>query len=368
MGRMGQPPLVVVSAHTVAELAKCALVPIRCETLVVANAERSRTKGSCAQELSCWKTFRKHQIKKHSGKRRAHNGGIIYVCRLNKCSAANHNSSDALKAHIELSHMKSVSLPCPFANCKPTIPSFGRPTQYNMFIKEKDLVAHLESHHADLIGCELDLRDKRLLPSWQPRPPLNPSPPPDLPLGVIPTATFRLEWLPPCIIRSPVWFERLEADAESVPVSSLALPPTPVPHPHTPKIPGGRHRLLRSPARLPSSPDPASPQAESQYDYDFDDLIVVRYDSDTGTLDPPEMLFAPYYVVQPSAERCEDVHALPMGEVPLRALPPPPASIFHEALKKQVFAQYALGESAATDSLALDGRPAISLSTTPTPA
>ncbi|KAJ6538567.1 hypothetical protein DFH09DRAFT_1283379 [Mycena vulgaris] len=336
-----RPSEVVVSAQTVVTLAKYALVPIRCEAMVAANADGSGAKAPCGQELSCWKSFFKHQIKKHTSKRRSHNGAA-YTCRLNKCSALKeHHSSEALKAHVELSHMKSVFLPCPFANCTPHIPDFGRPAKYNLFLKEKDLIGHLHLHHADLIGCELDVRCDKLLPSWEPRPPMRPlRAPPDLPTGIVPTATFRIEALAPRTIRGPGWFFRA-TESDSAPSSSLAPPSTPLAH--TPKTPAGRRRLLRSPAAPSSAPDHAA-----EPEHDFDDLESLGFDESTGTMHPAA-LGPPHFVLRRAAERCELVRPLPMGEIPLRERPPPPTSIFHEALRQQVFAQYALGESAAAD-------------------
>ncbi|KAJ7498678.1 hypothetical protein FB451DRAFT_1358167 [Mycena latifolia] len=351
MGRPA-PATVTVSAQTVADLAKGALVPIRCEVPVSPQADGGGVPVPCAQELSCWKAFYKHQVKKHSSKRKMHNGEIAYVCRLNKCSAKSHLSSAAFKTHVELSHMKNISLPCPFSNCAPLFPAFGRPTLYNTFLKEKDLIAHLEFHHADLIGCELDLRSEKLLPSWKPRPPIRPLPlPPPLPSGLVLTASLRLDELPPRIIRAPTWFERLEAaEADSTPSNSLApssslAPPTSTPQAHTPKTPTGRHRLLRYPAAHVSSP----PDPEPGLLYDFDELPEIKYTDDEACRKcPAPPLGAPDFVVQ-RAERCALVRALPMREAPMPERPPPPKSIFIEALRQQVFAQYADGESAAAD-------------------
>lgn len=278
----------------------------------------------------------------------------MYVCGLNKCSAKQHNSSEALKSHVELSHMKGNTLPCPFANCEPHIPEFGRRDEFNMFLRERDLVGHLHRCHEDLIGREIDLHSELLLPRWEPRPPIRPLPaPPDLPTHTIPTATFRLEHLSPRLISSSAWFIHLESDRNLEAASarhSLAPPPTPTPTPMptptpVPRTPAtGRRRLLRSPATPASSSPPAH---TFETEYDFDDLPDVRYNFDTVTMSPAGILAPPHFVVR----RTDTVpRALPMSEVPLRPRPPPPTSIFHEALRQQVFAQYALGESAATDA------------------
>ncbi|KAJ7129416.1 hypothetical protein C8R44DRAFT_978809 [Mycena epipterygia] len=353
---MGRSSKVVVSAQTVVELAKYTLIPIRCEAPVKAVDGSVKP---CMQDLNCWHLYHKHQVVKHSSKRKMHGGGITYVCGLNKCSAKLHNSSEALKTHVKLSHMKGNTLPCPFANCEPHIPEFGRRDEFNMFLRERDLVAHLRRCHEDLIGCEIDLHSELLLPTWEPRLPIRPLPaPPDLPTHTIPTATFRLEHLLPRRIYSPAWFIHLESDRNLEAVSarhSLALPPTPTPTPMptptpVPRTPAtGRRRLLRSPVTAASSSPPAH---AFETEYDFDDLPEVRYNSGTGILSPAGILAPPHFVVTrtDAAPHAELVRALPMREVPLRPRPPPPTSIFHNALRQQVFAQYALGESAATDA------------------
>ncbi|KAJ7721181.1 hypothetical protein DFH07DRAFT_302942 [Mycena maculata] len=357
---MGRPDKVIVSAETVVELAMCALVPIRCEVPVPLGPDDKRTQP-CAQELSCWKSFYKHSIKKHSSKRKAQaHGPLLYHCGLNKCSAKMHSTSKAFRMHVETSHMKNVPFPCPFANCVPPIPQFGRAASHHKFMRERDLVGHLKLNHSDLIGCELDVRDwEKLLPSWEPRPPVRPLPvPPDLPSRVVPTVSLRLETVKPRDIRSVGWLARAEVEAaesqsqsQSQDTDTRAPSFTPVHIPATPgaKTPGGRRRLQR-PTLAPSSPD-----RNTDLDYHFADLSTVFYDATTGGMQPGGILGPPHFVVQPVdvRMRVDLVSALPMREPPVRPALPPPTSIFHEALRKQVYAQYALGEEAATDSLAV---------------
>lgn len=282
--------------------------------------------------------------------------GIHYHCGLNKCSAKQHSSLKAFNLHVETSHMKNVPLPCPFANCVPALPQFGRPARYYTFNRERELIGHLNADHADLLGCELDVRDsEKLLPSWEPRPPIRPLPaPPDLPSGTVSTASFRLEYVKPRDIRSWGWLARVEAEAESTSTSTnfLAPPSTPIPMPLTPvpKTPGGRRRLLHSPATQLGPPD-----GNTELEYDFADFDSVHYDVATRGMLPANIIAPPHFVVQPvgAGAGVELVHAPQMREVPVRERPPPPTSIFHEALRQQVYAQYASGEEAATDSFAI---------------
>lgn len=264
--------------------------------------------------------------------------------------------------------MKNVPLPCPFANCRPVIPDFGRPTGHNTFLRERDLIAHLEGQHSDLVGSKLDPRSELLLPSWEPRPPILPlAMPPDLPMGKIPRASFRLE--EPRKMESG-WFSRVTADRASTSTNRLAPPLTRVPTPSltliplTPKTPAGRRPLL---------PNPSITSVLSEHDsepqYDLADLPDVVYDADTGGMARLETTargfgrFHPYqsakvpidiapprFAVRRVSDRAELVRPLRMPQAPMPEAPPPPTSIFYEELRQQVYTQYALGEDAASDS------------------
>ncbi|KAF7352583.1 hypothetical protein MVEN_01223800 [Mycena venus] len=377
MGR--SPTKVVITADTVVDLAKSALVPIRCDALMPSKpgATGASTTTSCAQELNSWRLLLRHQYKKHSSKRKG--AAFPYTCGLSRCSAHLHQSLDALKNHVEMSHMKNVSLPCPFTNCKPHVYDFGRPMQHNMFSKEKDLIAHLEQDHSELIGRELDLCSDLLLPSWEPRPPVRLlAPPPDLPFGKIPMAKLRLEGITPRRMR-PGLFPRVDADGASSSSNRLAPPPltrTPTPSltliPATPKTPSSRRPLLPTSSVISI----ASTERESEPQYDCVDLPVVNVDPHTGAmaryesearnllnfhLHPHHVNRVPIVdILAPSSivvrkldaefDRAELARALPMPQAPMAELPPPPTPIFYEALRHQVFADYAKGEGAVSDS------------------
>ncbi|KAJ7044584.1 hypothetical protein C8F04DRAFT_1068814 [Mycena alexandri] len=350
MGRT--PTKVVVSAQTVIELSKSTLVcTIRCDALVPIRVEDGTGKrAQCNQEIGSWKLFFKHQLKhchvtKHKGKK-------VYECRLSRCSAKLHESAEALKKHIESSHMKQP-FPCPFANCRPPIPEYGRAmSSVNMFLRKQDLVGHLQLNHSDLLGSELDLRSERLLPSWEPRPPMRPLPaPPDLPSTVL-SVSLRMIVDPPPIIPSG-WFAHVDVNGASS--SRFAPPPTQAPTPWlfplgTPKTPigrtpDGRRGLLSRTSSLimrSSSPEHDDPQ------YDFSDIAPAHYSDAIRGMDPEEVMRAPYFFVQHVEEDLsmwpDMVRAPPLRQFPVLEAPPPRTSIFHEALKQQVFAQYAQGQ------------------------
>ncbi|KAJ6607202.1 hypothetical protein B0H10DRAFT_563532 [Mycena sp. CBHHK59/15] len=179
--RVGKPirSKVTVSAESIVDLSKSAVVPLKCDAMVLSDREGAMV--MCGQELCCWKALYKHQLK-HCGIRKTQNGGINYTCRLSKCSAKIHTTYSSFKSHVELSHMKNISLPCPFTNCAPVIPDFGRPAMFNTFGRPRDLITHVEDLHPNLLGSELDMHSDILLPRWEPHRPARPLPvPPALP-------------------------------------------------------------------------------------------------------------------------------------------------------------------------------------------
>ncbi|KAJ7118045.1 hypothetical protein C8R46DRAFT_1365218 [Mycena filopes] len=359
MGRTTTPTTpVVISAETVVELSRNALLvsTIRCDAPIsIPQEDGTERRGTCGQEIGSWKMFFRHQLKKHCRiTKQKTTRKRVYECRLSKCSAHTHENLDVLRTHIESSHMKQHSFPCPFANCRPLVPEFGRAAPVNMFFKKQDLVAHLQLNHSDLIGHTLDPRSPRLLASWEPRPPARPLPaPPDLPKEPILSMSLRLPDPPPAIPSG--WFARIDANGASS--SKLAPPPTPTPTPFpgTPKTPtnrtGAARGLLRASSTLnlirSSSPEHDGPE------YEFEKLEPVYYDEATNSMSRPEVLSAPYFLVQPlggtpapaaGSPPLDMVRAPPLWQVPVPEAPPPPTSIFHEALRIKVFGEYARGQ------------------------
>lgn len=256
-----------------------------------------------------------------------------YVCRLNKCSAKLHTSVAALKSHIELSHLKHLPLPCPFTSCVPDVLDFG-PTQQFVFSRSRDLVMHFEEEHADLVDRELDVSSDLLLPRWEPCYPAHPLPvPPPLPRSIPPWGVF----LEPVTVKPTAHLTQV------ISASHTSLPIT-----HTPKPPRRRRMLGK-----PSTRDP-SPANQQQSRFEFADLPDVKFNRGTKTMSPPNILRAPNFVVRRISDRFPQrkdlARPLPMGQVPLIEKPPPPTSIFYDALRRQVFSEYALGESATVDS------------------
>ncbi|KAJ7138140.1 hypothetical protein C8R44DRAFT_766916 [Mycena epipterygia] len=326
---------ITISSQTIVELSKSVLLPIQCDTMVPTNKESSSALklAPCGQKISCWRAFHKHQSK-HCGRKPSKIGAHHYVCRLSKCSAKLHTSPAALKSHIELSHLKHLPLPCPFTSCVPDVLDFGPTQHFITFSRSRDLVMHFEEEHADLIDRELDVSSELLLPRWEPCYPARPLPiPPPVPRSIPPGGIF----LEPIAVKpTPHLTQVISASHTSLPVT------------HTPKPP--RHRRMLG---KPSIRDP-SPANQQQSRFEFADLPDVEFNRETNTLSPPDILQAPNFAVQRIGkglpQRKDLVRPLPMGQVPLIEKPPPPTSIFYDALRRQVYSEYALGQSAAVDS------------------
>ncbi|KAJ7180350.1 hypothetical protein C8R43DRAFT_972722 [Mycena crocata] len=343
MNGMGHPSKVTISRQTVVDLSKSAIVPIKCEAQVSQGPDGTGPLVACGVVLNSYKMFYKHQVKKHSSKKRASAGrGATYICRLNKCSAQFHTSPDSFRKHVQQSHMKTVPLPCPFANCKPPIPNFGRAAPYHSFLKEKDLITHLEQAHSEFIDRDLDARSSALRPSWDPRPPARPlRAPPNLPSDPVPTVQFRLDELPPRDIPSG-WFNRLQYQGPGPGSGSSTLGPSLPPWelesaPKTPKTPRGllRESSLRTQSQAPDTDGP------SVDGLPLADLPQVEFNRKSKLMEPPGIMAAPYFVIREElpgsregGERVDLARPLHMREAPVPVQPPPPTSIFHEALRQ----------------------------------
>ncbi|KAJ7756099.1 hypothetical protein DFH07DRAFT_483637 [Mycena maculata] len=322
---------ITITVENVVELSKLVLVPMKCDTLVRASPKGGMASemAVCGQKLICWRAFKRHQIK-HCQSRKTKSGGVQYICQLSKCTARLHNSMTSLKWHIENSHMKNWPLPCPFTDCDLGFLDFGRP-QANTSTRSQDLVVHLTEKHRDLIGRELDIHDKILLPRWEPSPPAHLQIPPPLPPSD--NILFGGLFLGPVTVRSTARLTRVMSAANG----------TSLPSSHSPKTPK-RRKLLKSDRSRDPSPD------HHRFQYEFEDFPKMEYHPETHCITPPGVLDAPHFAVRNKDEgfpqRRELVRALPILSVPVIEQPPPPSSIFYPALRQQVLVEYALGVEA----------------------
>ncbi|KAJ7228405.1 hypothetical protein GGX14DRAFT_612701 [Mycena pura] len=338
----------VVSAETVVQLSKSTLLPftIKCDAPVYPPANSLTAPTVCGQEFGAWKVYFKHLVKKHTLKQKTQGGGIAYICKMNKCSAHARADRHALKLHVEGAHMKSVAMPCPFVDCR------SQDDRYTLFLKEKDLIAHVVEKHFNLIGKTLDVRCGLFHRSFDPQPPMHPLPvPPDLPEDKISMAALRLDALATQNVHMG-WFDRIQQDTESA-LPCMPSTPAPAPTPSStqmpfmstpPRTPTARRMLLHPPTA--SALAASNPETDTVKNYDFDNLLDVFYDQDTRSMKPEGILEAPLFAVERMdyLERGQLVLPLRMRQNPEPEAPPPPKSIFHEVLKEHVYAKMALGE------------------------
>ncbi|KAK7054259.1 hypothetical protein R3P38DRAFT_1490444 [Favolaschia claudopus] len=363
MRRLAEEEPVEITPQSVVDLAKSALVPVKCDATTTARSSTASGKAACIEEFCSWRSLCRHLRKKHtSGSRRKG-----FTCQLLRCNARQHANQESLEGHLEHSHMKAVPLPCPFANCLPPMPDYGVRPQKCTFMKEKDLVSHLQQNHPELVGRILEPDSELLLPRSEPRRPVPPIPP-ELP-KVIPWASFRLNYLDePVDMRRSGWFPRV-ADEESAHLTRSLPPPlarTPTPSltliPLTPaKTHSARRPLLRDPSILSIASEP-----EAGLDLDLQDLEAVTYDPESSQMvlrnrhDPIDISLPPYLSLRRAGGddgRIEHARPLPMLHVPIPEKPPPPASIFYEVLRQQVYAQYAMGQDATASNSASEVPP-----------
>ncbi|KAF8181239.1 hypothetical protein K438DRAFT_1189314 [Mycena galopus ATCC 62051] len=328
---------VIISPESVVDLSKSILLPKLCSAMVPSDpGSKSGAFTPCGQTLNCWKAFSKHQLR-HSMARKAYNGGIQYVCQLSGgCNAKLHNSFFSLKTHMEKHHMKHSPLPCPFRTCVFT--SSGKEEQFTTFSRDRELVQHLEDQHGDLIGQAVDLHATVLLPRWDPIPPPKSiiRPPPLPPLNIPAPGSLFVQ---PVIVRPTPHLAQLISGEITMPAA------------HTFNIkPTSRRRQLQSSQAVieeSSSPNPNSDSNRSLYN--LADLPQIEYTYADGQI-VPGILGLPQFVVQAIPQQKDLVRPLPQPSWTLMDTHPPPTSIFYDALREQVFAQYAEGEGAASDT------------------
>ncbi|KAK7061850.1 hypothetical protein R3P38DRAFT_678332 [Favolaschia claudopus] len=369
MRRLAEEEPVEITPQSVVDLAKSALVPVKCDATTTARSSTASGKAACIEEFCSWRSLCRHLRKKHtSGSRRKG-----FTCQLLRCNARQHAKQESLEEHLEHSHMKAVPLPCPFANCLPPMPDFGVRPEKCTFMKEKDLVSHLQQNHSELVGRILDRHSELLLPSWEPHRPLSPPVPPELPKD-IPWASFRLDYLDEPVHMRSGWFSRV-ADEESTQLTKRLPPPlarTPTPSltliPLTPtKTFSTRRPLLRDPSILSIASEP-----EAGLNLDLPDLEAVTYDPESARMalrnrhgraapmTPIDISLPPYFSLRRAGGedgRIEHARPLPMLHVPIPEKPPPLASIFYEVLRQQVYAQYAMGQDATASNSASEVPP-----------
>ncbi|KAJ6480722.1 hypothetical protein C8R47DRAFT_596503 [Mycena vitilis] len=248
------------------------------------------------------------------------------MCRLSGCRAKLHTNLKSLEAHVERSHLQESPLPCPFNKC-------ANP-RLTTFFRTKDLVLHLERHHGDLVGQAVDVRV--LLPGADPFPPVQ-FLPPKLPSSTqIPPGGI---FVKPITVRSTARLTHLISNKKA------PLPPAHIPEAEPP-------RKLQYERPTTQTPSPTE-HTHSYRHYEFADFPDIKYHMETKTLTPSGIICPPHFDIRPLGDglpRKDLVRPPPVHSWPLVDSPSPPQSIFYEVLRKQVMAEYAAGEGAATNT------------------
>ncbi|KAN0088526.1 hypothetical protein V8E55_005583 [Tylopilus felleus] len=117
-----------LSKEEIVNLAHCVIQAIPCEW------------ENCAITLNSCNTLAKHLLR-HCSSVKPQDGS--FRCGYARCSGRNHNSSGALKVHVELSHLSRVAVPCPARECK------------EVFIRVQQLASHFEHAHRELLGTRV---------------------------------------------------------------------------------------------------------------------------------------------------------------------------------------------------------------------
>ncbi|KAJ7202292.1 hypothetical protein GGX14DRAFT_463293 [Mycena pura] len=337
---------ITISPQTIVELSKSVLVSLQCDTLVPTShdcpGDKSQKMVPCGTQLNCWRTFIKHQTKHCAFHRLKPSREVEYICRLNKCSAKVHTSMDALRSHIEHSHLNISPLPCPFVTCNAGSVAPGRGSRVHSS-REQDLIQHLQDKHAHLVGREINLHSDLLLPRAEPSSPMHSlPPPPDLPPAAsIPPGSL---FLPPITVPHTPRLTHLVSRPDS----------GPLPDAHTPlPVPRGRVQQLKPRAVPRSSPSHrrhSNSNGSSTKCNTFADLPAMEWDLPTPPTSTQGILGPPDFKVRRIGKKYplrDGVRPLPMLEVPLVERGPPERSLFYDALAKQFFNTCARGEGGA---------------------
>lgn len=142
---------ILLSPHEISNIAHQVIKPMRCEwegCTVVLNSSYNLTKH----------TFR------HCDRISSIEGP--YQCRYLKCAGRVHPTKDALKAHVDLSHLSRLSISCPVRDCE------------RVFSRASQLELHFEIDHEDLINRRVTRAFDRLVATAPPSRRIVTHPPP----------------------------------------------------------------------------------------------------------------------------------------------------------------------------------------------
>lgn len=151
MSEVAGPSDLLLSPHEIPNIAHQVIKPMPCEW------------EGCTVILNSWYNLTKHTLR-HCD--RISNMEGQYQCRYLRCAGRVHATRDALKAHVDLSHLSRLAISCPVRDCE------------RVFPRASQLVSHFETDHEDLVNKCVTRTFDRLVATAPPSRQIVTHPPP----------------------------------------------------------------------------------------------------------------------------------------------------------------------------------------------
>ncbi|OAX38978.1 hypothetical protein K503DRAFT_769943 [Rhizopogon vinicolor AM-OR11-026] len=151
MSEVAGPSDLLLSPHEIPNIAHHIIKPMPCEW------------EGCSIILNSCYNLTQHTLR-HCDRISSIEGQ--YHCRYLRCAGRVHATKDALKAHVDLSHLSRLDISCPIRDCEQ---GFSRASQ---------LESHFEVNHKDLVARHVTRTFEQLVPTAPPvRRVITPPPP-----------------------------------------------------------------------------------------------------------------------------------------------------------------------------------------------
>ncbi|KAG1880329.1 hypothetical protein C8R48DRAFT_683490 [Suillus tomentosus] len=151
MSEVAGPSDLLLSPHEITNIAHQVIRPMPCEW------------EGCTVILNSWYNLTKHTLR-HCD--RISNIEGQYQCRYLRCAGRVHVTKDALKAHVDLSHLSRLAISCPVQDCE------------RVFPRASQLELHFTTDHKDLVNSPVTLAFDRLVATAPPSRRIVTHPPP----------------------------------------------------------------------------------------------------------------------------------------------------------------------------------------------
>ncbi|KAG2122119.1 hypothetical protein DEU56DRAFT_832847 [Suillus clintonianus] len=136
-----EPSDLLLSPREIPNIAHQVIKPMPCEW------------EGCTVILNSWYNLTKHTLR-HCD--RMSNIEGHYQCRYLRCAGRIHATKDALKAHVDISHLARLTITCPIRDCEQVFP------------RASQLESHFETDHKDLVNRHVTWAFERLVPTAPP--------------------------------------------------------------------------------------------------------------------------------------------------------------------------------------------------------